>query len=396
MLNDNKKKGNKRDLIIEIILIIIIILLLLHSCSLKKGKKQTGNTNVIDITCDSKKCQKEDTLVNCLNDENNSKCVIPDFTGKTKEDVLKWLNSISTIIDIQYKSEESSEKDGTVLGQSISGITIKEFLDGKNKLIITIANNGSLVDCLNDENNSKCVLPNFVGKTRKDVDKWLNGLATHVSIKYNYKNSSLKAGTILSQSIEGGRKIKDLVSGGETVIITIATNNTQNKAVNPSSGNNPSGGNNESGDEEPIEPDGNFFVNDSDVRWNEETELNIFTDSLYELNGKIAPESSNTYKFVVNNETKYNLKYKISFTEENQYNINLKYKLKKNGSYLVDHYVSYNELNIDNLLLNSNSKDTYLLEWKWVSSDNDTEIGIKARNIDVNYNLKIKVEAESV
>ena len=65
-------------------------------------------------------------------------------------------------------------------------------------------------------------------------------------------------------------------------------------------------------------------------------------------------------------------------------------KLKKNGSYLVDHYVSYNELNIDNLLLNSNSKDTYLLEWKWVSSDNDTEIGF---DITSNYKLSITVGA---
>ena len=129
-------------------------------------EKQNGNVNIIDITCDSKKCERTDLLVNCLNDEKNSKCIVPDFTGKTKEDVLKWLNSISTIIDIEYKSVESSEKDGTVLGQSVSGISIKDLLNSKNKLVITIANNGSLVDCLNDENNGKCVVPNFVGKTK--------------------------------------------------------------------------------------------------------------------------------------------------------------------------------------------------------------------------------------
>ena len=389
MARDNKK-SNKKDLIIEIILVIIIILLLLHSCSLKKGKKQNGNVNIIDITCDSKKCERTDLLVNCLNDEKNSKCIVPDFTGKTKEDVLKWLNSISTIIDIEYKSVESSEKDGTVLGQSVSGISIKDLLNSKNKLVITIANNGSLVDCLNDENNGKCVVPNFVGKTKKDVDNWLNILANHVNVKYNYKNSSAKPGTILSQTIQG-KKVKDVISDGDVIIITVATNNSQNPTVNPGGGNN-----GQSSGEDIVEPDGDFYVDDSNVRWSDETDIKIFTDSLYNIDGKIAPESSNTYKFVVNNETKYNLKYKISFTEENQYNINLKYKLKKNGSYLVDHYVSYNELNIDNLLLNSNSKDTYLLEWKWVSSENDTEIGIKARNIGVNYKMKIKVEAESV
>ena len=385
MAKDNKK-SNKKDLIIEIILVIIIILLLLHSCSLKKGKKQNGNVNIIDITCDSKKCKRTDSLVNCLNDEKNSKCVIPDFVGKNKEDVLKWLNSISTIIDVEYKSVESSEKDGTVLDQSVSGISIKDLLNSKNKLVITIANNGSLVDCLTDENNGKCLVPNFVGKTKKDVDNWLNSLANHVNVKYNYKNSSAKPGTILSQTIQG-KKVKDVISDGDVIIITIATNNNQGN----------SGGNNvqPSGDN-PLGPDENFYVDDSDVRWSDETDLNIFTDSMYGKNGKVAPESSNTYKFVVNNNTRYNLKYKISFTEENQYNINLKYKLKKNGSYIVDHYVSYNEISKSDLLLNSNSKDTYLLEWKWVSNDNDTDIGINARENDVKYKLKIKVEAESV
>lgn len=390
MTKDNKK-SSKKDLIIEIILVIIIILLLLHSCSLRKGKKQTGNVNIIDITCDSNKCKRTDSLVNCLNDESNSKCIVPDFTGKTKEDVLKWLNSISTIIDIEYKSVESSEKDGTVLEQSVSGISIKELLDSKNKLVITIANNGSLIDCLNDENNGKCFVPNFTGKTKKDVDNWLNTLANHVNVNYNYKNSNAKPGTILSQSVQG-KKVKDVISDGDVIIIVIATNNNQNPVVNPGG----SGNNVQPGGEDIVEPDGDFYVDDSNVRWSDETDVKIFTDSLYNIEGRIAPESLNTYKFVVNNETKYNLKYKISFAEENQYNINLKYKLKKNGSYLVDHYVSYDELNIDNLLLNSKSKDTYLLEWKWVSSDNDTQIGVKARSIDVNYNLKIKVEAESV
>ena len=385
MAKDNKK-SNKKDLIIEIILVIIIILLLLHSCSLKKGKKQNGNVNIIDITCDSKKCKRADSLVNCLNDEKNSKCVIPDFVGKNKEDVLKWLNSISTIIDIEYKSVESSEKDGTVLDQSVSGISIKDLLNSKNKLVITIANNGSLVDCLTDENNGKCLVPNFVGKTKKDVDNWLNSLANHVNVKYNYKNSSAKPGTILSQTIQG-KKVKDVISDGDVIIITIATNNDQGN----------SGGNNgQSSGEDTLGPDENFYVDDSDVKWSDETDLNIFADSMYGKNGKVAPESSNTYKFVVNNNTRYNLKYKISFTEENQHNINIKYKLKKNGSYIVDHYVSYNEISKSDLLLNSNSKDTYLLEWKWVSNDNDTDIGINARENDVKYKLKIKVEAESV
>lgn len=116
------------------------------------------------------------------------------------------------------------------------------------------------------------------------------------------------------------------------------------------------------------------------------------------VNGKIAPESTGTYKFTVNNGTKYNLKYKISFNEENEYNMNIKYKLKKGNTYLVDEYVSYNQLSINNMTLNSTKSETYYLEWKWVGDNdlNDTAIGNSAKNSDIKYSLKINVEAESI
>ncbi len=129
------------------------------------------------------------------------------------------------------------------------------------------------------------------------------------------------------------------------------------------------------------------------VTWNGADDLKIFTRSIYDVRGVIAPEYSNTYQFVVKNSTEYNIKYKITFNETNLYHINMKYKLKKNDIYVIDHYVSFNELNITDQLLNSDSKDTYYLEWKWVSSDNDTSIGT---NPEATYGLQIVVEAESI
>ena len=114
---------------------------------------------------------------------------------------------------------------------------------------------------------------------------------------------------------------------------------------------------------------------------------------MYYFSDIVAPESSNTYQFVVKNSTEYKLKYNITFVEDNTYHINMKFKLKKNDTYLVDHYVSYNDLNISDILINSKSNDTYYLEWKWISSNNDTSIG---KTPDAYYGLTIKVEAESV
>ena len=136
-----------------------------------------------------------------------------------------------------------------------------------------------------------------------------------------------------------------------------------------------------------------LIVEDKDITWSGNTIAKIFTNSMYEFKNKIAPESSNTYQFIVKNATEYNLKYNISFIENNPYSINMKYKLKRNDTYVIDHYVSPSEINVSNILLDSGKNDTYYLEWKWVSSDNDTEIGT---NPNAEYELKIDIKAESV
>ena len=160
-----------------------------------------------------------------------------------------------------------------------------------------------------------------------------------------------------------------------------------NKENNNNNGNN--NGNNNQGTQED-EP--GLIVYDKKVTWKGNTEAKIFANSMYTFKDKIAPETSNTYKFVVKNSTKYNLKYNVEFIETNPHNINMKYKLKKNNTYLIDHYVSASELNISDILLNANSNDTFYLEWKWISSSNDTEVG----EIAANYGLKIDIKAESV
>ena len=69
----------------------------------------------------------------------------------------------------------------------------------------------------------------------------------------------------------------------------------------------------------------------------------------------------------------------------------MKYRLKKNDTYVVHHYVKASELRVDDMILNRNENDTYYLEWKWISSSNDTSIG---ENPEAKYGLKIEVKAE--
>ena len=74
-----------------------------------------------------------------------------------------------------------------------------------------------------------------------------------------------------------------------------------------------------------------------------------------------------------------------------------KHQFKKGNTYLVDQYMASYLLNIDDMLLDSKSSDTYYLEWKWdgENDNNDTQIGKNAKNVNVSYDLNIKIEAES-
>lgn len=186
------------------------------------------------------------------------------------------------------------------------------------------------------------------------------------------------------------------VSAGNIHIIEIKCNSTKTcEPVKPddNKGNNKNNGkNNNNNDEQVIEGD-DLIVYDSDIEWDGVTEAKIFTNSMYELEDVIAPESSNTYQFVVKNSSEYTLKYNIDFLEQNPYNVNMKYKLKKNDTYVINDYVSASELVAQNFVLPINSYDTFYLEWKWFSSSNDTNIGQIG---DATYDLKMEVKAESI
>lgn len=138
----------------------------------------------------------------------------------------------------------------------------------------------------------------------------------------------------------------------------------------------------------------NFHIIDGNgVLWDSTNNLNIFSNPMYEMNEKIAPEATNFYQFIIRNNTVYNVDYNIEFSEDNNLNINMKYRLVKNDQYVVgneEKWVKYDELDLEKIHLTSKSSDTYYLEWKWFSSENDTLIGEIG---NANYALKINIKA---
>lgn len=151
-------------------------------------------------------------------------------------------------------------------------------------------------------------------------------------------------------------------------------------------------------DEEEDEPE-EFTVFDKKVTWGNTTVVDIFEKPIYGYNRKIAPGDHNAYKFTVKNLTKYNLKYDMTFDENNDYQMDLRYKLKKNGSYVISNYVTYDQLDLTNQLIDSKSSDVYILEWKWLGDESDStgkDNKDKAAAGVATYKLKIKIEAESI
>lgn len=342
--------------------------------------------------------------VDCLNDDNNPICLVPNFTGSTQKEVEDWLCSISNIISVDYKNEISDLKSNTVLNQSAKpGTNIKQLINSNTSLSITFAkaNDNTKVDCLKNINDSRCKLPNFSGMTKEDVEKWLNSISNSIPVRYEIVTSNTSSGLITNQSIQGGTTVKDILDSNNQLVISISK-----KPIIPTNVINPINNDDEpeskptpqpdptpesEDDPTPEEDNGKVIVKDKDVIWETDTVVDIFTNSL--ANTLIAPESSNTYRFTVYNNTSTTVKYDLTFTEINESNINMKYKLRKNNTYIISDYSSISELNLTEQVLNSDKNDVFYLEWKWVSSDNDTEIGA-SRN--ATYNLKIKVEAEEI
>ena len=105
-------------------------------------------------------------------------------------------------------------------------------------------------------------------------------------------------------------------------------------------------------------------VFDEDLTWNSENELRIFSNPAFEFQNIIAPGSTNTYQYVVNNSESFNITYSMIFIEKNKNLINMKFKLKRNGEYVLgskDKWIDIQNKSLQNLSLMSNSHDIYSL-----------------------------------
>lgn len=382
MENKNEVRKKRIDVSVKIILIIIIIFLLFYNLILTRNNRAlknklgpNGNVDIIDIECNSNQCKPIPKPNNTITSINFTQEIISIKKGSKQKLVLV----------IKPTSLSTSKLTWTSSDESIATVDSNGVVTGiKNgKVIITVtSSNGISTTCVVNIVNEAIKVKKIVlspeslslsaGTMEQLVAKIEPENATERELIWSSSDPSIA-------TVDSSGRITGIKAG--TVTITAKTLDGKTKAnmtITIISG------------EREVE----VFDNEKDaISWNGSDNLKIFSKSIYNFDDVIAPECENTYQFVIRNNTKYTINYNIDFIETNNYNINLRYKLKKNDSYIVNDFSKPSSLSISKFVLKPGESDVYYLDWKWVSSSNDTKIGA---NPEAKYELKIEVKAESV
>lgn len=161
-----------------------------------------------------------------------------DLTKKDLNGAQSWADKYGVKLNIEYVTSTRYE-NGTILSQDYPVNKRLDKIANKTITIKVVKNQNSSinhdtskVDCLTDENNSVCKVPDFISMRKSDVTNWGSKFSNKVAIYFEYKESSNEAGTIIGQSIEEGTTVKELVEKNITITIQIAK-----KGENTSSGN---------------------------------------------------------------------------------------------------------------------------------------------------------------
>ena len=381
---------NKIDLVVKIILVIIIILLLIHNCELQKKRNDkipNGNTDVIEIRCDEGDCET-------ISRDNPPEKEITDMSFSSKNISVKIGANVKLIPIIKPAKFASTKLSWSSSDSSIATVdengVVKGLKEGTVTITVTSPNGISTtctVQVTKDKVNVNKIIVDptelslKIGESYQIVTKIEPEDATERGV--TFKSSDPSVATVDSNGV-----IKGIKAGTVTITVVSKDGKVQSTCKVTVV--------EEEKEEEEEETDNlKLEVYDREknpVTWDGSNDLKIFSKSIYNIDGVIAPESENTYQFVVKNSTIYKIKYNIKFVESNDYHINMKYKLKKNDNYLISEYSDYSSLSSGDFSLNQGESDTYYLDWKWISSSNDTSIG---KNPEASYGLKIIVEAES-
>lgn len=214
------------------------------------GKKSAKMTKTFDFSINE--VYEKEVIGKGNKDNSSTITTLPSFIGDSKSFVTSWTNARN--ISVSFTEVKKGDKyyndkysDGTVVSQSVPqgtqldkvrsitfGIIVKES-SSDNQTTPTSA-------CEKGTTNSKCYLPNLIGKTKSEVDTWAKTLPVSVHIEYSNQTSDSSIVASVTQSSGS------LLVQGSTITITFKDNE--------SSSDNPSGGDdNDNTGDKPSNPD---------------------------------------------------------------------------------------------------------------------------------------------
>lgn len=142
--------------------------------------------------------------------------LLPNFVGQKQEDVINWAKDRD--IEVLFKTEDSDYPNGQVIGQSEhNGKLVSKIT---SITIVISRNNSNNQNTPKPDDNDDEAIPNFIGMTIQEFNKWKNGLKNQ-NIVFNTKEltandlleldeTDLKNDVIYKQSHPKGTKLEDI------------------------------------------------------------------------------------------------------------------------------------------------------------------------------------------
>ncbi len=168
--------------------------------------------------------------------------LLSNLVGMKEDAADSWAKNNGVILKVEYVKDPNGT-EGSVISQDYPESKRIDLIPNKTVTIEVVKNKtdsstNEKVDCTKDTTNTLCQLPNFVGKTSKDVTKWKNSISNDIDISFEEEESKETPKTIIKQSITAKTSVKDILSKNKTLVITIAKAKVDNNPNdNPSTDN---------------------------------------------------------------------------------------------------------------------------------------------------------------
>ena len=247
-------------------------------------------------------------------------------------------------IAVSYYGRLETIRTGNVDIFNIENIN-KDKVNNDDKKLSSKSNNfkNNIIDERNfNSKNNNSDYKKIIKKSKfyKNYDKRVksNNIIVSNSVGVNiqddyYRNEVLENRNII-RDINNGGHVSNIINNENKLINNkivnnkVINNNSSSNLINKTEVNNVVKNND-------IEKNGMLKIYDDDVDWSSKNELRIFANPVYNFKNIVAPGSHNMYKYIINNNEKFDVLYGLKFLEDNKDSINMKFKLKRNGEYII-------------------------------------------------------------